>query len=185
MAADILNLVEVRSFVGTDPKDDAAIKLKINSVCSLWDRLTNRKWARDTITKIFEPEQRTIYFWSPLAPIETISLVEWDKTQTEDDAVAVDEADYSVNVETGEVRRLRDEFWLPFVKATVLGGYTVTTLPADVKEALMLQIKFSMARNSSDKLIWKSISGAKSTASLIDSEYHPEFKALSRRLRRK
>jgi len=166
--------------------DPRLIRLMDRTIETLEAR-TGRLWLRRSDYEHVwrDHGDRATNLWSPLYPIEEITLVTWYLGEDEDDADTFDTDDYRVYAERGRIERIDGGYWPTFVKATITGGHDEGQFPGDVVEAVIQQMQYSLVRNSPQRIAQKSQSVPQGgTSSYMTDELHPAFKSVIKRYRR-
>jgi len=177
----LVEVSELRNLLKFDPSLDAELQHHIDVTVEILENKTKRLWALRTnfvVTLRQEGEFESI-LQIPLYPITALALVRWNKGETPpvdfSAPMAVD-TDYIFFSDTGEVELLGTPH--DFYRAQVTGGYDETTVPAQVKEAIRLQIAYAAVRENPENIVSvsKTVDGA--TASMRNTLYHPRFLSL-------
>lgn len=171
---------EVRKFLGLEPNDDKIdVQAKINAVVDMWESMTGRLWKyRAAYTETFYPDSFTGVLFPRLGPIVgNFTIKEWSQGALEADGIDVPTTEFRRNDgETPSITLTRcTRTWSDNVKLTYDGGYTPVTAPALIKEAMLIQIKFSFKRFQADNMHMLSEGFEKGSTTFIKESYHPMF----------
>jgi hypothetical protein len=162
---------DIRAHVQT--ADPAALA---KAVVTMWESRTRRLWQRRELHVLeVEVEHEDDSFWVPLYPIETIVV--------KHAGVVVAGTEYSIAKGRGRVDAIGG--WPGnSLEATVTGGYTKVTAPADARQAMIEQAKFMVSRNPSTIIHLSSQGLNNATTSFLRADMHPLFDAVAGRYER-
>lgn len=155
------------------------------AVVGLWERRVRRLWAR-RVAYEFHAELDHLddqYVWLPLYPVEALQVWSWPPGEAYGGAGTqlVDPASYRVVSQRGRVERLATmPTWLGYdVRMLITGGYTRVTSPPEVRDAMVVQAKFSVSRNAKNVVHMSSQGFQQSTTSFLDPTLHPQLDAVA------
>jgi len=159
----------------------AQVPILRDAVVTQWEQASGLLWTartdyQEVISNLGSGHSTTI--WLSLRPVSEVTLVEQrDWYRSGPAYVELDEDDYAVDGHT--IEKVDGCPWMGHVRVTYTGGYDEDTCPADVRLALLKQVSFLLARNSSEKIALASHAsrGGGGSAQYLPADYHPLFKA--------
>lgn len=178
----MITAAELRDVIDIGPDRDRVLTGWARAVVALWETKTGRLWNRREgyVHRARLESVLDRVFWLPLYPVEELALAERRDGLAEADAVAVAEEDFIVT-DLGRVELLRTTPWAGrFLVATITGGYTTATLPADILEALKAQVAFMVKRLDPDTIALNSQAFEKGSTTFMTADLHPFFEAAVR-----
>lgn len=146
---------------------------------------TGVRWNAGTDEeKVFEilPDRNVEPLRLHFMNISSLALSGWELSEEEADAEEIDDF-YTIIVRRSGLIVKTKSWWPRFVKCSFDFGYS--TLPAefaDVRDALLLQCRYIVARHTSDKLVvsGQGMEGGSATY-YMDADLHPVYKAVIER----
>jgi hypothetical protein len=177
----MITTAELKQYVKLDPNDDRVkAQSVIDSVVDMFESMTRRLWVyREAYAQTTRVDDHDLYFWLDLFPVMSLSLTEWSPRSGQSSAVVIDADDYYLKAATGRVERLRHGRWLGFIQATITGGYTPTTAPPRIKQALIAQVSFVMKRLSQNTIDVSSLAFEKGSTTMLTPDLHPLFREVA------
>ena len=183
MALDLCTLNELKQYIEGMPnvdRYDYILSTLITSVSKRFESYCNRIWDNNSgndVTEYFSGDGSTDFVIVKRVPIASITTLhdDPDREYNSDDLIAA--ADYTYYADEGRIQLdgIRFLKGLNNVKVTYKGGYTVATVPGDLKLACILQTTFVFKMR--DKLGISSISSQAGSVSMYSPvELLPEVK---------
>lgn len=177
----MITVAELRERVLANASHETLLAGLRSAVVALWEAKTAGKWdyvASEQI--VLRPDNgRVKSIWLPRRPVASVTTVEergegsstWTTLETDDFVIA--------NNSTGEIERI-NTFWAANLRVTYSGGYTATTCPGDIKEALIIQARYMLERYDGEKLTVRGQSFGKGAVSFLEAaDMHPLFKSIA------
>lgn len=202
----ILTMAELREEFGGNATNDARLQRRYRAALNMWDQATNRKWLYETDrVQYWNPEPTETEFYLELYPVTAIAVKEWPQYSVEADGTVTDAALYRLDGKNGMVVRENDgvlpnwavtsvdyplsspsqyRLWQNHVKFTYTGGYTSDTIPVAIKDVLIDQIRFMMARNTDNLIHISSQSIHRASTTFKDGPYCDSFLHMAKAYRR-
>lgn len=181
----MLDIALARDALGLKAEDDKKVRRAVDAVIALWESRTNRLWnLRTGFVHEIRPDKFSKTVWVPLYPIT--SIVAEQRQQSDDTFETLDAGDFHTVTERGRVTLASSE-WLDIVKFTITGGHDIDNVPApaDVIDAMLTQLAFTVNRNVGDKIAQSSQGFEGGSSSFLSPDMHPTFKATARAHRRR
>lgn len=182
----MITLKELRQHVKLEADLEDDMPLVLQSIIDEFESLSGRLWAyRDGYV-----DYQTVYplnvkcLWAPLFPLTSIAIREWSDFEVEADVEDTDPTEYQASLQTGRITRYKTSWFKQNVRMTLSGGYTPDTAPADVKLAIIQQVKFTIRRFDSQTIQLKTRSINRNVATFIDDAVCPAMQAVITRVRR-
>lgn len=185
--APILTVSELREVLQPRPADDHLLEPLRNHVVALWERETAFGWtAVDGVEYVVEvaPSQPTIAM--PYVRVRGVSKVEVRSAVEAADFEEIDASGFLL-IAPRSLRRLGSVAgWSGLVRVTADVGIPGEDVPADVKQAIITQIRFLIERNRSDAIALSSKGSSElGTIAYLTADLHPLFaRAAAARARR-
>ena len=181
----MISISKLRQATRLGADRDHELTLHRDSVIALWEQTTKGLWnAREGHVQLKElTTDRRRRIGLELRPVTSVTTVE-AKSPGDSSWTTLTTKQYEV-VNSTLLRVGR--FWSPLVRITYDGGYSATTCPEDIQNALLLQVRFAMERHQGEGLISRSraIAGGSNVQFLEQAYVHPTFKAVARHHTRK
>lgn len=187
----MIDIARIRNLTEFQKVDPGILELTLNSAIADFVRGTRRLWSHQvdyTESQIVDLGIGSLptMMWFKLYPISSINLVEWDYNETELDSDVIDADEYNLDADGGKI--VRDGgFSLPFVKATITGGYTndqIWTLFPNIVQGIVHEIRYSFKRDNEQNIAITSQGFEKGQTNLRSGLHHPRFDAITKAYRR-
>ena len=170
---------QVSAAVGED-----RLKALRDAAISLWETATDGLWTEALrVERVRVPRRkRTIRLQA--RPLTALTQVRVRTSESADWTILVGDVDFERDDDaTSALRRIGQE-WEELVEVTYTGGYTDSTSPLIVREALAIQVAFMIERDDSSRVAVRDASILDSQTSYLRAEMHPRFRSLARSHRR-
>lgn len=183
----MISISRMRENIPALASKDAELEALRSAVEQQFEELTGFLWAERTayvavLENSLRGEERDTV-WVPLAPVTALTLVE-EKMRSPGAAWStVASTDYEL-VGQRRLNKLTGD-WADLVRVTLTGGYSDTTCPADLQNALLVQAKLLQARTSDTMIALSQQAVEKTSANLLAPDLHPLFAQAVRSRRRK
>lgn len=175
----MITALEVRNHIKLAAQVEATrLQLTIDAAVEKFEEQTLRRWSRRTYSqrwKLDVPYKYPVLYLDLYPHIIGLEVVEWDLGQSMSEARTVTTID--VDDEVGSIERYSG-VWLSRVKATYQGGYDTNNYraPANVREAILMQVAFWIQRNKDELLVARSKAFQQGSTSYLDPGMHPVFR---------
>jgi len=155
----------------------------INQLTDEWEQQTNLLWELNAsyVQEIFNPDNFD-FVKLDLVPVNSITTVEERSSLTGTWSTVTATSYYLTDRRV--ILRVDDDYFSKFVRVTYSGGYSIATLPLDIRDVIFIQAKFAEQRYLDKNIFVKGASGEGGSVTFFESSlYHPKFIALAKKLR--
>lgn len=189
----IISIPNARAALNFPPSRDAEVVALIEAAEADWKDLTGWALATDEEVTDFtmkrteyltEPDTRRLYL--PGRLIDSFEIIGWDSGDTPPDYGDTDlvaETDYRADLALGVLMILTPSV-RDYYRTRISGGYTEDTMPAQIKQAIILQARYRNAREAAALLVSKATGGDGRSQQLRNEAYHPTMMAVTDKYRR-
>lgn len=184
-ALDLCELNEIKQYLEgmtNVDKYDFILSSIISWVSKRFETYCNRVWDNNEaadITEYFSGEDKTTFVVVRRIPIASVTSLYDDTERLYAAASLIAAADYTFIAEQGIVQLDGSNFskGINNIKVVYKGGYTVATIPGDLKLACVMQTAFTFKRR--DQIGLSSLSGQGGSVSVYQPmELLPEVRAI-------